>query len=137
MSQTITKREILKAAKEYANQNVDKDWQQAVDVFNFMSEFLNKQKDSKIKFNEKKCTITHDGEKVIVTRKEYLLALYLYNNANRVVSRDELLENIWAGLCVVDRTVDVHIRHLRVKLPSAKIETIKCFDYMWIEDDNI
>lgn len=134
MLQTITKREIHKAAKEYANQNADKDWQQAVDVFNFMSEFLSKQKDTKIKFNEKKCTITYDGEKVIVTRKEYLLALYLYNNVNRVVSRDELLENVWKDVCVIERTVDVHMRHLRVKLPSAKIQTKKGFGYMWIED---
>ena len=137
MLETITKREILKAAKEYANQNTDKDWQQAVDIFNFMSEFLNKQKNNKIKFNENKCTITHDGKKVITTRKEYLLALYLYNNVNRVIPREELLENVWKDTCVEDRTVDVHIRHLRVKLPSVKIQTVKCFGYMWIEDDNI
>lgn len=134
MLETITKREIQKAAKEYANQNVDKDWQEAVSVFNFMSEFLSKQKDSKIKFNEKKCTITDNGQKVILTRKEYLLAKYLYDNANRVIPREEILENVWVGLCVIDRTVDVHMRHLRVKLPSANIQTVKCFGYMWIED---
>lgn len=134
MLQTISKREIHKAAKEYANQNIDKDWQQAVDVFNFMSEFLSKQKESKIKFNEKKYSITDNGQKVILPKKEYLLAKYLYENANRVISRDELLENIWVGICVVERTVDVHIRHLRVKLPSANIQTVKCFGYMWVED---
>ena len=100
-----------------------------------MSEFLNKQKESKIKFNEKKCAITDNGKKVILTRKEYLLALYLYNNANRIVSRDELLDNVWKDVCVIDRTVDVHIRHLRVKLPSANIKTFKCFGYMWSEDE--
>ena len=63
--------------------------------------------------------------------------MYLYNNANRVVSRDELLDNIWVGLCVVDRTVDVHIRHLRTKLTGAKIETKPGLGYMWIEDENI
>lgn len=137
MLQTITKREIQKAAKEYANQNTDKDWQEAVNVFNFMSEFLSKQKDRKVKFNENKCTVTDNGKKVILTRKEYLLAKYLYDNANRVVPREEILDNIWVGLCVIDRTIDVHIRHLRVKLPSAKIETKKSFGYMWSEDDNI
>ncbi len=135
MVQTITKREINKAAKEYANQHGDKDWQDAVNIFKFMSDFLSKQKESKIKFNEKKFTITDDGVKVILTRKEYLLAKYLYDNANRIIPRDELLENIWVGVCVIDRTVDVHIRHLRVKLPSAKIETLKCFGYMWVEDE--
>lgn len=134
MLETITKREIHKAAKEYANQNTDKDWQEAVDVFNFMSEFLNKQKDRKVKFNEKKLIVTDDGKKVILTKKEYLLAKYLYDNANRVVLREEILDNVWVGLCVIDRTIDVHMRHIRVKLPNAKIQTVKCFGYMWIED---
>ncbi len=136
MLETINKKQVEKAAKEYANQNVDKDWQQAVEVFNFMSEFLSKQKNRNITFNENKHTIIDNGKELSLPRKEYLLALYLYNNANRIVSRDELLENIWVGLCVVDRTVDVHIRHLRVKLPNAKIQTLKGFGYMWVEDEN-
>ena len=102
-----------------------------------MSEFLSKQKNDNIIFNENKHTITHNRQELTLPKKKYLIALYLYNNSNRLVSRDELLENIWAGLCVVDRTVDVHIRHLRVKLLSANIQTVKCFGYMWIEDDNI
>jgi DNA-binding response OmpR family regulator len=133
MLQIITKKQVEKAAKEFANQNVDKDWQEAVNIFNFMSDFLSKQKESKIKFNENKHTIIDNGQELSLPRKEYLLALYLYNNANRIVSRDELLDNIWGDVCVVDRTVDVHIRHLRVKL-SAKIETRKGFGYMWVED---
>ena len=136
MLQTITKKQVEKAAKEFANQNLDKDWQEAVNIFKFMSDFLSKQKQSKIKFNENKCTITDNGVKVILTRKEYLLAKYLYDNANRIVPREELLENVWIGLCVIDRTVDVHIRHLRVKLPNAKIQTLKGFGYMWVEDEN-
>ena len=135
MVQTITKKQVEKAAKEFANQNLDKDWQEAVNIFKFMSDFLSKQKESKIKFNENKCTVTDDGVKVTLPKKEYLLAKYLYDNPNRVISRDELLENIWVGLCVVDRTVDVHIRHLRVKLPNAKIETVNCFGYMWVENE--
>jgi len=134
MLETITKKQIEKAAKEFANQNVDKDWQEAVNIFKFMSDFLSKQKQSKIKFNENKLIITDNGVKAIVTKKEYLLAKYLYDNANRVIPREELLDNVWSGLCVIDRTIDVHIRHLRVKLPSANIQTVKCFGYMWIED---
>ena len=134
MVQTISKREIQKAAKEYANQNLDKDWKDAINVFNFMSDFLNKQKDNKIKFDENKCIVIDNGQKVILTRKEYSLALYLYNNVNRVVPREELLDNVWKDVCVINRTVDVHIRHLRVKLPNANIKTVKYFGYIWIED---
>ena len=135
MLQTISKKQIEQAAKQYANETPNKYWQEAVDVFNFMSEFLSKQKKDNIIFNENKRTIIHNGQELILPRKEYLLALYLYNNSNRIVSRDELLDNIWAGLCVVDRTVDVHIRHLRVKLSSANIITKKGFGYMWVEGE--
>ncbi len=137
MSQTITKREILKAAKEYANQNVDKDWQQAVDVFNFMSEFLNKQKDRKLKFDENRCIIIDNGIEVILRRREYDLAHYLYNNANRVISRDELLDNVWKEVIVEDNSLSVHICNIRKKLPSARIETKVGLGFIWIEDDNI
>lgn len=137
MLQTITSREIHEAAKEYANQNTDKDWQEAVNVFNFMSEFLNKQKDKKVTFDENKLIAIDNGVEVLLTRKEYSLALYLYNNVNRVVTREEILDDLWGCSELLTRTVDVHIRHLRVKLPNANIKTVKFFGYIWIEDDNI
>lgn len=137
MLETITKRDIQKAAKEYSNQNAHSYWKDAVDIFNFMSEYLNKQKDRKVKFDENKCIVIDNGIEVILRRREYELAHYLYNNANRIISKDELLDNIWVGLCVVDKTVDVHICGIRKKLPNAKIETKSGLGYIWIEDDNI
>ena len=134
MLQTISKKQVEKAAKQYASENPDKYWQEAFDVFNFMSEFLSRQKNGNITFNENKHTIIDNGQELTLPKKEYLLALYLYNNSNRIVSRDELLDNIWGDVCVIDRTVDVHIRHLRVKL-SANIITKKGFGYMWSEDE--
>ena len=132
---TISKKQVEEAAKQYASENPNKYWQEALDVFNFMSEFLSKQKNANIIFNEKKHTIIHNGQELTLPKKEYLLALYLYNNSNRIVSRDELLDNIWADVCVIDRTVDVHIRKLRVKLSSANIITKKSFGYMWVENE--
>ena len=137
MLQTITSREIHEAAKEYVNQNTDKDWQEAVNVFNFMSEFLNKQKDRKLKFDENRCIIIDNGIEVILRRREYDLAHYLYNNANRVISRDELLEKVWKEVIVDDNSLSVHICNIRRKLPSAKIQTKVGLGLIWIEDDNI
>ncbi len=137
MLQTITKREILKAAKEYANQNGHTYWEDAVNIFNFMSEFLNKQKDRKLKFDENKCTIIDNGIEVILRRREYDLAHYLYSNANRVIPRDELIDNVWKDVVVVDNSLAVHICGIRKKLPSAKIETKVGLGIIWIEDDNI
>lgn len=137
MLETITKKQIQEAAKEYSNQNGNTYWQDAVDVFNFMSKFLNKQKDRKLKFDEDRCIIIDNEVEVVLKRKEYELAHYLYNNANRVISVDELLDNVWKDVCVVDASVRVCMCKIRTKLPSAKIETKKGLGYIWIEDDNI
>ncbi len=134
MLQTITKREINKAAKEYVNQHGDKDWQDAVNIFKFMSDFLSKQKfvNNKIIFNENKHTIIHNGQELTLPKKEYFLALYLYNNSNKIISRDELLENIWLDVCVGERTVDVHVRKLRSQIPNIPIKTHIGIGYGWI-----
>jgi len=137
MLETITEKQIHEAAIEYANQNVDKDWQQAVDVFNFMSKFLSKQKDRKVKFNESKCTVIDNGVEVVLKRREYQLAHYLYNNANRLISIDEFLDNVWKEVIVDAHSVRVHICGIRKKLPSARIETKVGLGFIWIEDDNI
>ena len=137
MLQTISKKQVEEAAKQYASENPNKYWQEALDVFNFMSDFLAKQKfvSNKIIFNENKRTIIHNGKEVTFPKKEYLLALYLYNNSNRIISRDELLENIWGNVCVGDRTVDVHVRKLRSQIPNIPIKTYIGIGYMWSEDE--
>jgi DNA-binding response OmpR family regulator len=136
MLQTISKKQVEEAAKQYASENPNKYWQEALDVFNFMSDFLAKQKfvSNKIIFNENKRTIIHNGQELTLPKKEYLLALYLYNNSNRIILRDELLENIWGNVCVGDRTVDVHVRKLRSQIPSIPIKTHIGIGYGWIEE---
>lgn len=60
-------------------------------------------------------TVTKQGEEVKLTPNEYAILLCLVNNPKAVVSRDKLVEYINAP-DTLDRTVDVHIRHLRQKL---------------------
>jgi two-component system, OmpR family, alkaline phosphatase synthesis response regulator PhoP len=71
-----------------------------------------------------------------LTPKEYELLKLLVTNEGKAFSRDELLEKIWGYEYYGDtRTVDVHIRHLRAKLDSAKpksgeqIETVRGVGY--------
>jgi DNA-binding response OmpR family regulator len=137
MVQTISKRQIEEAAKEYTNQNGHTYWKDAIDIFNFMSKFLNKQKDRKLKFDENRCIVIDNEVEVILRRREYDLAHYLYNNANRVISRDELLEKVWKEVIVDDNSLAVHICNIRKKLPNAKIQTKVGLGLIWIEDDNI
>lgn len=74
-----------------------------------------------------------DGKKEVqLTAKEFSLLEYFLQRPERVVSRDQLLNAVW-GLDYngETRTVDVHIRHLREKIPAlAKaIVTVKSFGY--------
>ena len=77
-------------------------------------------------------TVTIDGRHVKLTAKEFLLLQYLVQHRGRVLSRDLLLTDVWGYQYTGGtRTVDVHIRRLREKLPplSDAIETVKQFGY--------
>jgi two-component system, OmpR family, alkaline phosphatase synthesis response regulator PhoP len=72
------------------------------------------------------------GQEVPLTAKEFLLLQYLAQRPGRVLSRDLLLSDVWGYQYTGGtRTVDVHIRRLREKLPylSTAIQTIKQFGY--------
>ena len=74
---------------------------------------------------------TH-GEEVKLTAKEFLLLQYLMEHRGRVLSRDLLLSDVWGySYTGGTRTVDVHVRRLREKLPflSDAIVTVKQFGY--------
>ncbi len=80
--------------------------------------------------------VTLDGEEARLTAKEFLLLKYLIEHRDRVLSRDGLLSDVWWYKCTGGaRTVDVHIRRLREKLPvlGDAIVTIKQFGYKLVE----
>jgi two-component system, OmpR family, alkaline phosphatase synthesis response regulator PhoP len=61
--------------------------------------------------------ITRAGEKVVVTPKEFKTLEFLTKNAERVISRDELLDKVWGYESYpCTRTVDNHMLRLRQKL---------------------
>ncbi len=61
--------------------------------------------------------VTLDGEPVQLRRKEFDLLAYLASSPNRPFSREMLLQNVWGYEYAGDtRTVDVHIRWLRMKI---------------------
>ncbi len=78
------------------------------------------------------------GNKVILTKKEYELLLFMMKNKNRVFSRDVLLREIWGyDFSGESRTVDVHIRTLRSKLGICGdlINTVRGAGYKISEAD--
>jgi DNA-binding response OmpR family regulator len=72
------------------------------------------------------------GKAIQLTAKEFSLLLQLLKNRGRVLTRDTLLDTVWGyDSDVTTRTVDVHIRRLREKIPflSDAIETVKSYGY--------
>lgn len=74
-----------------------------------------------ITIDEEAHEITIDGQKTVLTLKEYELLKYLIENQNIAVSREQLLNNIWGyDFYGDDRTVDTHIKTLRSKIGPYK-----------------
>jgi two-component system, OmpR family, alkaline phosphatase synthesis response regulator PhoP len=77
-------------------------------------------------------TVSDSGRAVTLTAKEFLLLEYLLQHRGRVLSRDVLLTDVWGYRYTGGtRTVDVHVRRLREKLPflSDALVTVKQFGY--------
>jgi DNA-binding response OmpR family regulator len=77
-------------------------------------------------------TVVDSGQEVKLTAKEFLLLQYLLQHRGRVLSRDVLLADVWGYRYTGGtRTVDVHVRRLREKLPVLvdALVTVKQFGY--------
>ena len=86
----------------------------------------------KLSLNLDEHAVFADGEKVVLTFKEFELLKIFMENPGRVFSRDALLEKVWgADYYGETRTVDVHIGTLRTKLGECGeyIETIRGVGY--------
>lgn len=54
-----------------------------------------------------------DGKPVKLKNMEYKLLRYLFENSNKIITKDELLNNVWQDKFIEDGTLTVHIRRLR------------------------
>jgi len=73
-----------------------------------------------------------EGDDIVLTAKEFSLLRCLMSRPGRVLTRDQLLEDVWgAGVTVTTRTVDTHLKRLREKLGAAGswIETVRGVGY--------
>ena len=80
--------------------------------------------------------VSVDGRETRLTAKEFLLLQYLMTHRGRVLSRDLLLSDVWDySYTGGTRTVDVHVRRLREKLPFLveALVTVKQFGYKLVE----
>ena len=82
-----------------------------------------------ITINTNEAKVYKNGEEIVLTAMEYRLLLILLNNRGKVLSRSQLLENIWdvEGDFVEDNTLTVYIKRLRDKIEedAANAQIIK------------
>ncbi|MFY0536739.1 response regulator transcription factor [Nannocystis pusilla] len=79
-------------------------------------------------------TVTFAGADLDLTHREFMLLGYLAREAGRVVSRVELLQNVWeTAYDPGTNMIDVHVKNLRTKLGehASMIETVRGIGYRW------
>ena len=84
--------------------------------------------------NKADMSLKVDDEAVVMTRKEIELLCYLLTHRGQILSREHLLQHVWdSNGIVLERTVDVHITHLRKKLGQygKRIVTKSGYGYLF------
>jgi DNA-binding response OmpR family regulator len=84
-------------------------------------------------FNSKSTSVTIGSEEIVLTPKEFGLALLLFQNLDRALSRAYVLEKVWGrNPDLLTRTLDAHISRIRVKLnlrPEAGYRLLPVYSY--------
>lgn len=88
-----------------------------------------------LKINMQNRSVIREGEEISLTKREFDLLNTLVSNANRVVTREDLLANVWKyDDSVETNVVDVYIRYLRgkVDIPGREsyIQTVRGMGYV-------
>jgi two-component system alkaline phosphatase synthesis response regulator PhoP len=99
-----------------------------------------KEKESKNIYVFNKLIIDRDSYKVInenkelsLPRKEFELLFLLASMPGKVFTREKIMDIVWGGDVVGDRTIDVHIRKLREKIGNHYFKTVKGIGYKFIQ----
>ncbi len=85
-----------------------------------------------IRVDEPSHIVEVDGKEVFLTRKEFKLLCDLMRNQGRVLTRDQIMEQVWGfDYGGATRTVDIHINTLRKKLgdDGSMIQTVRGVGY--------
>ena len=80
--------------------------------------------------------VRYKGQEIRLTHKEFELFRYMVERAGRVLTRERLLERVWGWESDIDaRSIDAHIRRLRLKLGEARhhVETVVGLGYRFVK----
>ncbi|QIK69144.1 response regulator transcription factor [Erysipelothrix sp. HDW6C] len=89
-----------------------------------------------LEMNVRARTVLKDDTPQDLTPIEFAIVQFFLENKNIVMSRDEIIQNVWGNDSLEDeRKVDVHIRNLRAKLDIFSIFTVRGIGYKWNEQE--
>ena len=86
-----------------------------------------------IEVNCQEMKVYKSGREIVLSKRELQLLLYLWENAGRIVSKENILTNIWDmdGQFVDENTVTVNISRLKNKLGTDEISNVRGLGYIW------
>jgi two-component system alkaline phosphatase synthesis response regulator PhoP len=74
-----------------------------------------------------------DGVEKEMPKKEFNLVLLLSSKPSRLFTREEIFQHLWGSDVIVnDRTIDVYIRKIRMKIGDDRIKTVKGVGYKFV-----
>lgn len=95
----------------------------------------NSVKDTALVIDDKAYRVYYEGKNLNLTVSEFLLLKTLYDSPHQVLTREQLILNIFNEDYIGnDRIIDAHIKNLRKKLPVNVIDTVIGIGYRWKED---
>ena len=88
-----------------------------------------------VSLNPGEHTVEYQGKATSLTQREFALLLFLFEHQGEIISRDDILEEVW-GMNFGGQlnTVDTYVRYLRKKLDKHMIETIRGLGYRLNKD---
>lgn len=96
----------------------------------------------KLTVNRKQQSVSFDDKYIELTGTEFQILLLLLENAGKIISRDDLSENVLGKeFLPLARSIDVHVSNLRKKLPPRSdglpwIKTLRSKGYLFVVDQN-
>ncbi len=83
-----------------------------------------------VSLDPKAMQVKMDGQDIVLSKSEYMLLKALMQNAGRILTRDNLESQLYSwGEEVSSNTLEVHIHHLRKKIASDFIKTVRGVGY--------
>lgn len=97
---------------------------------------INIDSSNKLQLVKERRAVRKNGKLINLTKKEYLILEYFFENPNIILTRDQILNRVWSiDYFGDDRVVDTNIKRLRRKIDEDKeiIKTVSGTGYIFVK----